>query len=82
MSESDPLLPNNPSSVVRQGTAAEPSLKARLYEVFMRTWDLGFIAFGGSPVHIQIVHRRLVDEAGGPPWVDEQTVNQFDNFMT
>ena len=80
MSELDPLLPNNSSSSVRQGAAADPSLKARLYDVFMRTWDLGFTAFGGPPVHVKILHRRFVDEVGGPPWVDEQTVYQSNNF--
>lgn len=39
-------------------------------------WDLGFTAFGGPPVHFQILHRRFVDGKGhfGAKWIDEQTV--------
>jgi hypothetical protein len=47
--------------------------------VFLRTWDLGFTAFGGPAVHFNILHRRLVDGkgfGGGEAWVDEQTVGQ------
>lgn len=41
----------------------------------MRTWDLGFTAFGGPPVHFQILHARFVEGQGGKEkWVDEQTV--------
>jgi hypothetical protein len=50
----------------------------RLAEMFVRTWDLGFTAFGGPPVHFQILHRRFVEGAGfggGSKWVDEQTVS-------
>ncbi|KGO37968.1 Chromate transporter [Penicillium expansum] len=44
-------------------------------DVFLRTWDLGFIAFGGPPVHFQILHGRFVEGQGGKEkWVDEQTV--------
>lgn len=48
----------------------------RLTEVFKRTWDLGFTAFGGPPVHFQILHRRFVEGLGfnGSKWIDEQTV--------
>lgn len=49
----------------------------RLTEVFMKTWDLGFTAFGGPPVHFQILHRRFVEGlgfGGGSKWIDEQTV--------
>lgn len=48
----------------------------RFMEVFARTWDLGFTAFGGPPVHFQILHRRFVDGVGGKTkWIDEQTVS-------
>lgn len=43
----------------------------------MRMWDLGFTAFGGPPVHFQILHRRFVEGlgfGGGSKWLDEQTV--------
>lgn len=48
----------------------------RLADVFLRTWDLGFTAFGGPPVHFQILHQRFVESrAGHAAWVDEQTVS-------
>jgi hypothetical protein len=51
------------------------SLSYRLADVFLRTWDLGFTAFGGPPVHFQILHQRFVEGRGGKQkWVDEQTV--------
>lgn len=47
----------------------------RLADVCARTWDLGFTAFGGPPVHFQILHQRFVEGRGGKQkWVDEQTV--------
>jgi len=54
------------------------SLNWRIGDVFARTWDLGFTAFGGPPVHFQILHRRFVDGVGGKTkWIDEQTVGLF-----
>ncbi|KAJ3511909.1 hypothetical protein NMY22_g15495 [Coprinellus aureogranulatus] len=50
-------------------------LPTRLWDVFSRTWDLGFTAFGGPPVHFQIFHHRFVEGTGGTPWIDEQTVS-------
>lgn len=49
----------------------------RLADVTMKMWDLGFTAFGGPPVHFQILHRRFVNGEGhfGAKWIDEQTVN-------
>jgi chromate transport protein ChrA len=49
-------------------------LSERLTDVFMRTWDLGFTAFGGPPVHFQILHRRFVEHPTKRPWMDEQMV--------
>ncbi|KAF2876931.1 chromate transporter [Massariosphaeria phaeospora] len=50
----------------------------RLAEVFARTWDLGFTAFGGPPVHFQIFHRRFVDGVRGKnKWIDEQTYQEL-----
>ena len=59
------------------------NLKWRLMEVFMRMWDLGFTAFGGPPVHFQILHRRFVEGlgfGGGSKWIDEQAVRSFSNI--
>ncbi|KAK9386345.1 chromate transporter-domain-containing protein [Lipomyces mesembrius] len=50
----------------------------RIGDVFARTWDLGFTAFGGPPVHFQILHQRFVEGRGGKaPWVDEQTYQEL-----
>ena len=49
----------------------------------MRMWDLGFTAFGGPPVHFQILHRRFVEGlgfGGGSKWIDEQAVRSFSNI--
>ncbi|KAF2446169.1 chromate ion transporter-like protein [Karstenula rhodostoma CBS 690.94] len=42
-------------------------------------WDLGFTAFGGPPVHFQILHRRFVEGQGhfGAKWIDEQTYQEL-----
>lgn len=56
-------------------------LPGRLLDVFLRMWDLGFTAFGGPPVHFQILHRRFVEGKGGKTgdvgkkWLDEQAVS-------
>ncbi|KAF3045549.1 hypothetical protein E8E12_009701 [Didymella heteroderae] len=55
-------------------------LGARLTEVLVRMWDLGFNAFGGPPVHFQILHRRFVEGlgfGGGSKWIDEQTYQEI-----
>ncbi|RMZ92558.1 hypothetical protein DV736_g222, partial [Chaetothyriales sp. CBS 134916] len=47
----------------------------RLGDVLSRTWDLGFTAFGGPPVHFQIQHRRFVQGTHGRiPWIDERVL--------
>lgn len=49
-------------------------LPFRLADVFLRTCDLGFTAFGGPPVHFQILHQRFVESKSTyAAWVDEQT---------
>jgi hypothetical protein len=56
------------------------TLRWRLAEMFVRTWDLGFTAFGGPPVHFQVLHRRFVQGVGfggGSKWIDEQTVSKY-----
>jgi hypothetical protein len=53
----------------------------RLLDVFLRSWDLGFTAFGGPPVHFKIIHQRFVEGIGGKiPWIDEQTVRSTTNI--
>lgn len=60
----------------QRAAGVQVPLTERLIDVFVRTWDLGFIAFGGPPVHFQILHRRFVEGNGGKEkWVDEQTVS-------
>jgi hypothetical protein len=57
-------------------SANTDKLVSRLSDVVLRTWDLGFTAFGGPPVHFQIEHRRFVEGRGGKaPWIDEQIVS-------
>ncbi|EFI28502.1 chromate transporter [Coprinopsis cinerea okayama7 len=52
-------------------------LSTRLWDVLCRTFDLGFIGFGGPPVHFQIFHRRFVEGMGKTPWIDEQTYQEI-----
>ena len=63
-------------------------LAQRLTDVFLRSWDLGFIAFGGPPVHFQIFRRRFVlgvssrgknddQSRQARKWVDEQTYQEL-----
>lgn len=55
----------------------------RLFDSISRTWDLGFTAFGGPPVHLQIMHRRFVKGTNSRvPWVDEQTVRHNSKVAT
>ncbi len=57
--------------------AVSHPLPQRLAEVFTHTWDLGFTAFGGPPVHFQILHQRFVKggrTGKGKKWCDEDTV--------
>ncbi|ODM22564.1 hypothetical protein SI65_00153 [Aspergillus cristatus] len=62
----------------RERDGMRKSLLSRLFDVFLRTWDLGFTAFGGPPVHFQILHARFVEGQGGKEkWVDEQTYQEL-----
>lgn len=63
---------NAPTEAYQVNTS---KLSVRLWDVFSRTWDLGFTAFGGPPVHFQIFHHRFVEGTGGTPWIDEQTAS-------
>ncbi len=63
----------------QRSTSSQPNtgkLLWRLADVVARMWDMGFTAFGGPPVHFQILHRRFVEGQGyfGAKWIDEQTV--------
>jgi hypothetical protein len=59
--------------------ANRSQLGLRIFDVFLRTWDLGFTAFGGPPVHFKILRQRFVLGSGGnTPWIDEQTVRGDD----
>jgi chromate transport protein ChrA len=53
------LLHNPPPST--NNDASQSPLSTRLLEVFLATFDLGFTAFGGPPVHFQILYRRFVE---------------------
>jgi len=66
--------------VLRESSRRQPGnrekLRDRLLDVFLRTWDLGFTAFGGPNVHFQIFYQRFIDTGGAKtPWADEQTVS-------
>jgi chromate transport protein ChrA len=67
---------NSLFSASRQG-ASSNKLLSRCADVISRTWDLGFTAFGGPPVHFQILHSRFVDGKGKTPWIDEQTYQEL-----
>ncbi|KAK9372077.1 chromate transporter-domain-containing protein [Lipomyces chichibuensis] len=58
--------------------ANNEKLAWRIGAVFARTWDLGFTAFGGPPVHFGILHQRFIEGRGGKtPWLDEQTYQEL-----
>ena len=62
---------NASTSTSADGGAGKKSLLERCIDVGVHTWDLGFTAFGGPPVHFQILQGRFVAGVG---WVDEQSV--------
>ncbi|KAL4776626.1 chromate transporter-domain-containing protein [Aspergillus nidulans var. acristatus] len=55
-------------------TCPGPALSSRVYDVVRKTWDLGFTAFGGPPVHFQTLHARFVERE---KWVDEETYQEL-----
>ncbi|WEW58837.1 hypothetical protein PRK78_004305 [Emydomyces testavorans] len=58
--------------------ANNEKLLLRFQDVLLRTWHLGFTAFGGPPVHFRIFYQRFVEGTGGKtPWIDEQTINEY-----
>ncbi|KAF3011963.1 hypothetical protein E8E15_002253 [Penicillium rubens] len=66
------------SRVSSENEGSVKPLPTRLLDVFLRTWDLGFTAFGGPPVHFQILHSRFVEGKGDKEkWVDEQTYQEL-----
>lgn len=64
---------NAPSAGTGQD-GVNKSLLDRCVEVAVHTWDLGFTAFGGPPVHFRILHERFVERE---KWVDEQDVGFY-----
>ncbi|KAG8794575.1 hypothetical protein FRC12_023591 [Ceratobasidium sp. 428] len=48
-----------------------------LRDLLLRTFDLGFTAFGGPPVHFQIFYQRFVEANGDMPWIDDQTYQEL-----
>ncbi|CAE6443169.1 unnamed protein product [Rhizoctonia solani] len=48
-----------------------------LWDVLLRTFDLGFTAFGGPPAHFQILHQRFVEGNRKPPLINEQTYQEL-----
>ncbi|KAL4757549.1 chromate transporter-domain-containing protein [Aspergillus foveolatus] len=58
----------------RTATSPGPALSSRVLDVVRKTWDLGFTAFGGPPVHFQILHARFVDRE---KCVDEETYQEL-----
>lgn len=80
---SQPVQANEVSESLQTLEPDTSPLLPRIIAVLRRTWDLGFTAFGGPPVHFAILHRRFVQNtsATGPvtkePWLDEQTFQEL-----
>ncbi|CZT47223.1 related to chromate transport protein [Rhynchosporium secalis] len=51
-----------------------PEIWEQMKDVFAKNWHLGFTAFGGPPVHFQIMHRKFVEEN---EWIDEQLYQEI-----
>jgi hypothetical protein len=71
------IFDEDPSHAYR---ANNDKLVLRIQDVLFRTWDLGFTAFGGPPVHFRILYGRFVDCERKIPWIDEQTVGYLSSF--
>ncbi|KAF8752354.1 Chromate transporter [Rhizoctonia solani] len=54
-----------------------PSRRSNTRDVLLRTFDLGFTAFGGPPAHFQILHKRFVEGSGRPSLISEQTYQEL-----
>ncbi|KAG8709474.1 hypothetical protein FRC09_000655 [Ceratobasidium sp. 395] len=59
------------------GQTATRGTRRNLRDLLLRTYDLGFTAFGGPPVHFQILHQRFVEAKGDTPWIDDQTYQEL-----
>ncbi|KAF8419951.1 chromate transporter-domain-containing protein [Tirmania nivea] len=76
---------SDPATIDQPYKANTASLPTRIASVVSRTWDLGFTAFGGPPVHFRILHQRFVQGLSArnnsvvkyPPWLDEQTYQEL-----
>ena len=80
-SQAKSMLEDNLISIYQRDevNACQPNtggLIFRIADSLSRTWHLGFTAFGGPPVHFQILYGRFVEPRDGKvPWADEQTVS-------
>ncbi|PVH89403.1 hypothetical protein DL98DRAFT_647925 [Cadophora sp. DSE1049] len=51
-----------------------PEIWEQVKDVFAKNWHLGFTAFGGPPVHFQIIHKKFVENNH---WIDEQLYQEI-----
>ncbi|KAH9220305.1 chromate transporter-domain-containing protein [Leptodontidium sp. 2 PMI_412] len=51
-----------------------PEIWEQTKDVFAKNWHLGFTAFGGPPVHFQIMHKKFVERNN---WIDEQLYQEI-----
>ncbi|KAH7400051.1 chromate transporter-domain-containing protein [Cadophora sp. MPI-SDFR-AT-0126] len=51
-----------------------PEIWEQVKDVFAKNWYLGFTAFGGPPVHFQIIHKKFVEKNH---WIDEQLYQEI-----
>ncbi|KAK0102518.1 hypothetical protein ONS95_006132 [Cadophora gregata] len=51
-----------------------PEIWEQVKDVFAKNWHLGFTAFGGPPVHFQIIHKKFVEKNH---WIDEQLYQEI-----
>ncbi|KAG4432752.1 hypothetical protein IFR05_011757 [Cadophora sp. M221] len=51
-----------------------PEIWEQMKDVFAKNWRLGFTAFGGPPVHFQIMHKKFVEKNH---WIDEQLYQEI-----
>ncbi|KAL2065179.1 hypothetical protein VTL71DRAFT_4320 [Oculimacula yallundae] len=51
-----------------------PEIWEQMKDVFAKNWHLGFTAFGGPPVHFQIIHKKFVEKN---KWIDEQLYQEI-----
>ncbi|EPE32815.1 hypothetical protein GLAREA_05827 [Glarea lozoyensis ATCC 20868] len=57
-----------------QARVESSAIWVSLRDVLIKNWHLGFTAFGGPPVHFQILHKKFVDKH---KWIDEQLYQEL-----